>query len=154
MCCLVHSNYTTISRVYAIIVHKVYGVALMSSIPAIYIFWDLYMYIPFSMFLPSVIYMYPPTTCACQVLAYSLGLGTLVQNDTRLRLHMKAELAHNDTPYGMLVLTGIYKRCIICTHSIQGWPECRRTSNLHIHEHCTHLLKKPYASKLLPAVGT
>ncbi len=41
-----------------------------------------------------------------QVLAYTLGLGTLVQNETRLRLHMKAELEHNDTPYGMLVLTG------------------------------------------------
>ncbi|XP_019862650.1 PREDICTED: uncharacterized protein LOC109591341 [Amphimedon queenslandica] len=41
-----------------------------------------------------------------QVLAYSLGLGTLVQNETRLKLHMKAELEHNDSPYGMLVLTG------------------------------------------------
>ena len=43
---------------------------------------------------------------SCQVLAYSLGLGTLVQNETRLRLHMRAELVHNDSPYGLLVLTG------------------------------------------------
>ena len=41
-----------------------------------------------------------------QVLAYSLGLGTLVQNETRLRLHMRAELVHNDSPFGLLVLTG------------------------------------------------
>jgi len=47
-----------------------------------------------------------PTLNSFQVLAYSLGLGTLVQNETRLRLHMRAELVHNDSPYGLLVLTG------------------------------------------------
>ena len=50
---------------------------------------------------------YPPNTFInYKVLAYSLGLGTLLQNETRLKLHMKAELEHNDTPYGMIVLTG------------------------------------------------
>ena len=42
-----------------------------------------------------------------QVLAYSLGLGTLVQDEMKLRLHMKAELDHNDSPYGLLVVTGM-----------------------------------------------
>ena len=42
-----------------------------------------------------------------QVLAYSLGLGTLVQDEMKLRLHMKAELEHNDSPYGLLVVTGM-----------------------------------------------
>ena len=42
-----------------------------------------------------------------QVLAYSLGLGALVQNESKLRLHMKAELEHNDSPYGLLVVTGM-----------------------------------------------
>eukprot|EP00731_Ephydatia_muelleri_P017922 Em0010g1020a len=41
-----------------------------------------------------------------QVLAYSLGLGTLVQNETRLRLHMKAELKNNDSPWGLMALNG------------------------------------------------
>eukprot|EP00731_Ephydatia_muelleri_P017942 Em0010g1040a len=40
-----------------------------------------------------------------QVLAYSLGLGTLVQNETRLRMHVKAELKYNDSPWGLLALT-------------------------------------------------
>ena len=42
-----------------------------------------------------------------QVLAYSLGLGTLVQDETKLRRHMRAELQYNDSPYGLLVLTGM-----------------------------------------------
>ena len=42
-----------------------------------------------------------------QVLAYSLGLGTLVQDETKLRRHMKAELKYNDCPYGLLVMTGM-----------------------------------------------
>ena len=42
-----------------------------------------------------------------QVLAYSLGLGTLVRDETKLRRHMKAELQYNDSPYGLLVLTGM-----------------------------------------------
>ena len=41
-----------------------------------------------------------------QVLAYSLGLGPLI-NETRLAMHMKAELEKNDSPYGMLVMTGM-----------------------------------------------
>lgn len=43
-----------------------------------------------------------------QVLAYSLGLGTLVKNETRLRMHTRAVLDKNDTPYGFLVMTGRY----------------------------------------------
>ncbi|CAH1781975.1 unnamed protein product [Owenia fusiformis] len=42
-----------------------------------------------------------------QVLSYTLGLGPLI-NTTKLKLHMKAELTHNDSPYGMLVMTGRY----------------------------------------------
>ena len=42
-----------------------------------------------------------------QVLAYSLGLGTLVQDEMKLRRHMKAELQYNDSPYGLLVMTGM-----------------------------------------------
>ena len=42
-----------------------------------------------------------------QVLAYSLGLGTLVQDEMKLRRHMRAELQYNDSPYGLLVMTGI-----------------------------------------------
>ena len=45
-------------------------------------------------------------SCLYQVLAYSLGLGTLVQNETRLRLHMKAELKNNDSPWGLMALNG------------------------------------------------
>ena len=48
-----------------------------------------------------------------QVLAYSLGLGTLVQDETKLRLHMKAELDHNDSPYGLLVMTGMDQMCTL-----------------------------------------
>ena len=55
------------------------------------------------------------TVCTCvyslshnhtQVLAYTLGLGTLVRDEDRLRKHMMAELLYNDSPYGMLVMTG------------------------------------------------
>ena len=43
-----------------------------------------------------------------QVLAYSLDLGLLVKNESRLLSHMKQELLHNDSPVGMLVQTGRY----------------------------------------------
>ena len=52
----------------------------------------------------SILSMYSLHT---QVLAYSLGLGTLVQDEMKLRRHMKAELQYNDSPYGLLVLTGM-----------------------------------------------
>ena len=48
-----------------------------------------------------------------QVLAYSLGLGTLVQDEKKLALHMKAELDHNDSPYGLLVMTGMNQMCTL-----------------------------------------
>lgn len=54
-----------------------------------------------------LIYLTNANHMSTQVLAYSLGLGTLVQDETKLRLHMKAELEHNDSPYGLLVLTGM-----------------------------------------------
>jgi len=41
-----------------------------------------------------------------QVWAYTLGLGNTVNNDLFLTSHLKAELDHNDTPYGLRVLTG------------------------------------------------
>ncbi len=47
-------------------------------------------------------------TFYAQVLAFSLGLGVLVKNETRLLSHMKQEIIHNDSPYGMLVQTGRY----------------------------------------------
>ena len=47
------------------------------------------------------------------ILAYSLGLGTLVQDEMKLRLHMKAELDHNDSPYGLLVMTGMDQMCTL-----------------------------------------
>ena len=51
-----------------------------------------------------------------QVLAYSLGLGTLVQDEKKLTLHMKAELDHNDSPYGLLVMTGMNQTCtLLCS---------------------------------------
>jgi len=40
-----------------------------------------------------------------QVWAYTLGLGPMV-NEQQMRLHLEAELAHNDSPYGLTVLTG------------------------------------------------
>ena len=43
-----------------------------------------------------------------QVLAFSLDLGLLVKNESRLLSHMKQELLHNDSPVGMLVQTGRY----------------------------------------------
>ena len=51
--------------------------------------------------------------CPPQVLAYSLGLGTLVQDEKKLKLHMKAELDHNDSPYGLLVVTGMDQMCTL-----------------------------------------
>ena len=51
--------------------------------------------------------------CPPQVLVYSLGLGTLVQDEKKLRLHMKAELDHNDSPYGLLVMTGMDQMCTL-----------------------------------------
>ncbi len=47
-------------------------------------------------------------TFYAQVLAFSLGLGVLVKNETKLLSHMKQEIIHNDSPYGMLVQTGRY----------------------------------------------
>ncbi|XP_023931770.1 uncharacterized protein LOC106167159 [Lingula anatina] len=42
-----------------------------------------------------------------QVVAFSVGLGPLV-DPSRLIKHLKAEYEHNETPYGMLVMTGRY----------------------------------------------
>ena len=68
-----------------------------------------------------------------QVLAYSLGLGILVKDEKKLVLHMKAELDHNDSPYGLLVMTGmnqmctllvvtIYKTCVLLTCVFRSLP--------------------------------
>ena len=61
-----------------------------------------------------------------QVLAYSLGLGTLVQDETKLRLHMKAELDHNDSPYGLLVMTGMEQMCtlLMIYSTLLHWHHC------------------------------
>ena len=40
------------------------------------------------------------------MLAYSLGLGTLVEDEDKLRSHLKAEREFSDTDSGMNVLTG------------------------------------------------
>ncbi|CAD5124032.1 DgyrCDS12336 [Dimorphilus gyrociliatus] len=47
-------------------------------------------------------------TFYAQVLAFSLGLGPLV-DEKKLNTHMDAELRYNDSPYGMLVQTRRYK---------------------------------------------
>jgi non-lysosomal glucosylceramidase len=41
-----------------------------------------------------------------QVIAYNLGLGTLVANVTRLRLHLQAVSIRHETPYGMMIMVG------------------------------------------------
>ena len=77
------------------------------------------------------------------MLAYSLGLGTLVQNVTRLKLHMKAELEHNDTPYGMIVLTGrqpypgSYRDNAVWMMGNPNWA----TINLHLGEDVNQALE-------------
>eukprot|EP01121_Diplochlamys_sp_Union-15-3_P001413 TRINITY_DN11225_c0_g1_i1.p1 TRINITY_DN11225_c0_g1~~TRINITY_DN11225_c0_g1_i1.p1 ORF type:complete len:429 (-),score=64.03 TRINITY_DN11225_c0_g1_i1:2-1288(-) len=44
-------------------------------------------------------------TMYAQVWAFTLGLGLSVPSD-RIKSHLQAELSHNDSPYGLLVLTG------------------------------------------------
>jgi len=58
-----------------------------------------------------------------QVLAYSLGLGTLVQDKKKLTLHMKAELDHNDSPYGLLVMTGMIQMCTLLYSGLVSFPD-------------------------------
>ena len=58
-----------------------------------------------------------------QVLAYSLGLGTLVQDEKKLALHMKAELDHNDSPYGLLVMTGMNQMCTLLYSGVVSFPD-------------------------------
>jgi len=41
-----------------------------------------------------------------QVIAYTLGFGSLVRNETRLRLHLQTVMQRHMTPYGMLVMVG------------------------------------------------
>jgi len=45
-------------------------------------------------------------TFYAQVWAYTLGLGLVTGQESSLRSHLKAESFYNDSPYGLLVLTG------------------------------------------------
>ncbi|XP_064405275.1 uncharacterized protein LOC135350425 [Halichondria panicea] len=49
-------------------------------------------------------------TFYAQVLAYSLGIGTLVKDENKLRSHMKAERVYSHSPRGMVVMTGRYTK--------------------------------------------
>ncbi len=77
-----------------------------------------------------------------QVLAYSLGLGVLVQNQTRLQLHLQAEMIHNDSPLGMLVQTGRYpypgppQDNAVWQMGNPNWA----TLNIHLKQDITHAL--------------
>lgn len=41
-----------------------------------------------------------------QVLAYSVGLGMVVQDADKMRKHLASELEQNDTPFGLRITTG------------------------------------------------
>ncbi len=69
------------------------------------------------------------------MLAFSLGLGVLVQNETRLKLHMKAELDNNDTPFGLLLMTGRMYIYITISNGAQNWT-CNNIDGL---DYWTHL---------------
>ena len=53
-------------------------------------------------------HLYTHTPIHTQVLAFSLGLGTLVADEDKLRNHLKAEREYSDTDKGMVAVTGEY----------------------------------------------
>ena len=77
-----------------------------------------------------------------QVLAFSLDLGLLVKNESRLLSHMKQELEHNDSPVGMLVQTGRYpypgpsQDNAIWLMGNPNWA----TINIHLKQDITHAI--------------
>ena len=89
-----------------------------------------------------------PTLNSFQVLAYSLGLGTLVQNETRLRLHMRAELVHNDSPYGLLVLTGGHPDVHVHLCSVMSSFAAHRATLIYsVHLLCVHVCSISYCTE-------